>query len=75
MVENQKPTPQQVIDAVEVIKDHLKSQWISEGCEKDQAFGCASCQAVRLSNELDSLANWLKEDGAVPAVDDSGDRE
>lgn len=60
------PTQAQVKEAVEVIKAHLASEWIAEGCRTDAAFGCASCQAVRLAADLDALVSWLDDDH-VPA--------
>lgn len=57
-----KPTEAQVLAAIEVIKAHLDADWIS-CCEKDHAFGCASCQAVMLKKTLDGLASWFEVPG------------
>lgn len=56
------PDHNAVREAVEVIRKHLYSEWISEGCKADHAFGCASCQAVLLEKELDGILSWLEDD-------------
>ena len=67
------PDSRQVKDAVEIIKAHLLSEWIVEGCQTDAAFGCASCQAVRLSADLDALVSWLDDEHSpAPAPQEKG---
>lgn len=56
------PDYRHVKEAVEIIKAHLLSEWIAEGCRTDAAFGCTSCQAVRLSADLDALVLWLDDE-------------
>lgn len=53
-------TDAEVQAAIDVIKAHLKEYWISEGCKNNAAFGCVSCQATRLSADLDELASFLE---------------
>ena len=43
------------IACIEAVKNYLDREWISKGCETEHAFGCASCQAVFLKKQLDSL--------------------
>lgn len=67
------PDTQQVRAAIETIKAHLEAEWISEGCKTDAAFGCTSCQAVRLSSDLDSLGVWLDDEHSpAPAPQEKG---
>lgn len=54
--------PSEVKSAIEVIKQHLDDEWISDGCIEDAAFGCTSCQAVRLKADLDALGSWLEDE-------------
>lgn len=55
------PSHDSVRAAVEIIREHMEAEWISEGCKADHAFGCASCQAVLLMRELDGLISWLDD--------------
>jgi len=59
------PAYSAVKEAGEVIRAHLHSEWISEGCAADHAFGCPSCQAVFLERELEGLVSWLGEEQDV----------
>ena len=66
---DQSPPHDHVRLAVNTIRAHLYSEWISDGCKADHAFGCASCQAVLLERELDGLVSWLdahESDGSPP---------
>jgi hypothetical protein len=60
-----------VREAIRIIKLHLDKEWISEGCKADHAFGCASCQALLLSQELDGLAGWLDDLSLAPSDGDA----
>lgn len=51
-------TKEELHKAIEVVKAHLDQEWISQGCEENHAFGCASCQAVLLKKQLDGLSGW-----------------
>ena len=62
-----------ILEAVDVIKRHLEKDWISDGCKTEAAFGCISCQAVRLSQDLDALASCLVEDDAALSCKAEGD--
>lgn len=64
---DKSPSHDSVRAAVEIIREHLYAEWISDGCKADHSFGCASCQAVLLEKELDGIVSWLQELPLTPS--------
>jgi hypothetical protein len=52
----------EVLSAMAVVRKHLAEEWISEGCRLEQDFGCISCRALRLDQELALLQYELEVD-------------
>lgn len=61
------PNHDDVRKAAEILTAHLDTEWISEGCEEDHAFGCPSCQAALLKRSINGLLGWL-DDGTFEEV-------
>lgn len=64
---SEKPNEAEVLAAIIIVKRHLDSDWISDGCREGQSFGCASCRALALRQELTLLEDYLIEDMASPS--------
>ncbi|MDB5531595.1 MAG: hypothetical protein JWR51_4698 [Devosia sp.] len=43
--------------AIDLVREYLASDWISEDCKEHPLFGCGSCRALALDYELVSLKN------------------
>ncbi len=52
----------EVLAAIGVVRKHLTEEWISGGCRTEQSFGCASCRALQLDQELELLQEDLELD-------------
>lgn len=59
----------EAIEAIRVVRKYLREQWISEGCQTHQVWGCASCQAVRLDRDLEVLASEMMDQTHVDGAD------
>lgn len=60
------PENAEILKAIEVVKRYLDEEWITEGCLEHQAFGCASCRAIALRQELTLLADDLIDAALSP---------
>jgi hypothetical protein len=47
--------------AIHLLSAYLADEWITDGCEDDSMFGCASCHAIRLRAELQALLHAVDE--------------
>ncbi|MCP5082233.1 MAG: hypothetical protein GY948_11105 [Alphaproteobacteria bacterium] len=53
--------PNAVIASIRVVQQHLRDEWISDGCREHQCFGCPSCNALDMERRLEGLVNSIKD--------------
>lgn len=67
MTESDFDDASETLEAIAVVRKHLASGWISDGCREEQSFGCVSCRALRVDDDLRLLEEYLRDDIAASA--------
>lgn len=53
--------PKDILAAIVLVQDYLRSEYIVDECRADPTAGCASCDAVELERRLDALAEMIAD--------------
>jgi hypothetical protein len=53
-----------ILLSIRRVQRHLREDYIQEECRSDPQFGCISCHAVKLYDELEGLAAEVEDDQA-----------
>lgn len=60
----------EVLIAIRRVQKFLDTHFITEVCRGDKTFGCASCQAVGIHDDLEMLAQEIEDDQVRPSPPD-----
>ena len=55
----------EVLASIRRVQAFLEVNFITEGCREDRMFGCASCQAVGIHENLEMLAHEVEDDQSL----------